>query len=122
MHIHIGYDKPNVNDSLKLVKYFDLCCGVPSVFHDTDTFRRSLYGQAGSFRMPSYGVEARCLSSKMLDDEVLPKVYRQVMTAIDFFNEGLPLPESDLIQRCINTSNQVLAKHIMSLYDIKFEY
>ena len=121
LHIHIGYDHPDVETSLKIVKFFDLCCGVPSILYDSDTFRRTLYGKAGSFRLPKYGVEARCLSSYMLNDEFLPLIYKQTMCALDMINEGLPLPEGDLVQKCINTSNKVLAKHLIDLYKICVE-
>lgn len=119
MHIHFGYDKPNTNTSIQLIKYFDLCCGVPSVLYDRDTFRRTLYGQAGAFRLCAYGVEARTLSSEMLNDQYLGLMYDQAQLAIEMLNDGLPLPESDLIQRCINTSNEVLARHILDLYGLK---
>ena len=117
-HIHIGYDNPDFDTSVKLIKFFDLCCGVPSVLYDRDTFRRTLYGQAGSFRCPKWGAEARCLSSFMLNDEYLPMIYKQTMLAVDMFNEGFPLPEGDLVQKCINTSNKVLAEHLIKLYGI----
>lgn len=100
------------------MKYMDLACGIPSVLYDDDIYRRTLYGQAGSCRFPDYGLEARTLSSTMLDDNLLPKVYDWTMKAIELYNDGYPLPEDDLIQRCINTSNQVLAKHLIKLYDI----
>lgn len=117
-HVHIGYAKPDVDTSINLVKYFDLCCGVPSVLHDQDKFRRTLYGKAGSFRLPKYGVENRCLSSKMLNDEYLGMIYDQTMLAIDMCNDKFPLPDGDLVQKCINTSNEVLAKHLIKLYGI----
>lgn len=117
-HIHYGYDRPDYDTSTKLVKYFDLCCGVPSVLKDTDTYRRTLYGRAGSFRKCKYGVEARSLSSYMLHDEYLPTLHDQIMLAVDMCNDGMPLPESDLIQTCINTSNAVLAKHLIGLYGL----
>ena len=88
------------------------------MLYDDDTFRRTLYGKAGSFRLPKYGVEARCLSSFMLNDEYLPLIYKQTMLAIDMVNDGLPLPEGDLVQKCINTSNKVLAEHLIKLYGI----
>lgn len=118
LHIHCGYDHPDVDTSIKLIKFFDLCCGVPSILYDDDTFRRTLYGKAGSFRLPKYGAEARCLSSYMLNDEFLSLIYRQTMLAIDMVNDGLPLPEGDLVQKCINTSNKVLAKHLIKTYGI----
>lgn len=101
-----------------LMKYMDLACGIPSVLYDDDIYRRTLYGQAGSFRLPDYGLEARTLSSFMLNDGLLPKVWDWTMKAIELYNDGYPLPDGNLVQKCINTSNQVLAKHLIKLYDI----
>lgn len=120
-HIHIGYDDPAPEKSIKLVKYLDLCLGIPSVLYDHDTFRRSLYGQAGSFRLPEYGLEYRTLSSYMLNDEYLGLIYDQVIKSIQLFNINFELPDSNLIQNCINTSNKVLAKHINKLYKLCVE-
>lgn len=118
-HIHVGYDKHNIEDSVKLVKYFDLVNGVPSVLVDKCLFRRTLYGQAGSFRIQPWGVEARCLSGYILNDEFLPSVYDRTMKVIEMFNEDIPLPDGDLVQKCINTCNEVLAKHLMQLYALQ---
>lgn len=54
-HIHVGYDNPNIDSSLLIVKYLDMYLGVPSVIYDKDKRRRSLYGKAGCFRLTSYG-------------------------------------------------------------------
>lgn len=62
--------------------------------------------------------EYRSLSSYMLNDEYLPLIYKQTMLAIDMVNEELPLPEGDLVQKCINTSNKVLAEYLIKLYEI----
>lgn len=121
LHLHIGYSNPDINTSIKLIKFLDFCCGVPSILYDRDTFRRTLYGKAGSLRLPQYGCEYRSLSSYMLNDEYLPLIYKQTMLAIAMVNEGLPLPDGDLVQKCINTSNKVLAKHLIKLYDICVE-
>ena len=54
-HLHLGYENPNIDTSLMLVKYLDMYLGVPSVLRDTDSRRRSLYGKAGCFRLCRYG-------------------------------------------------------------------
>lgn len=116
-HVHFGI--PNIKDFdniVKLIKYCDLAIGLPSVFVDTDTERRKLYGKAGCFRKQPWCAEYRTLSSKMLQSDNLNKIWDGIEKVVDFFNEDIPLPESDLIQRCINTSNQVLAKHLIDLY------
>lgn len=120
-HIHIGYKSPDFETDAELAKYMDLACGIPAVLYDDDIFRRTLYGMAGSFREQKHGCEYRSMSSAMLDDDLLPKVYDWTMRAIELYNDGYPLPDSNLIQKCINTSNKVLAKHLISLYDICVE-
>lgn len=54
----------------------------------------------------------------MLNDEYLGQVYDGTMKAIELFNEDYPLPDGDLVQKCINTSNEILAKHLIKLYNI----
>ena len=53
--IHVGYENPDVDTSLALVKYMDVFLGIPSVVKDKDKKRRSLYGKAGCFRLTDYG-------------------------------------------------------------------
>lgn len=118
VHIHVGYEGRNPDTSCLLTKYMDLCLGVPSILYDTDQYRRTLYGMAGSFRMPKWGTEYRVLGGTMLNDDYLGFLWDHTEAAINIYNEGLPLPDNDLIQRCINTSNTVLAKHLINLYEI----
>lgn len=118
LHIHLGTHCSDPEVVCKITKFFDLCCGVPSILYDKDTLRRRCYGQAGDFRFQPWGQECRCLGGFMLNDEYLESIYNGVMLAIDMFNENYPLPDGDLVQKCINTSNEVLAKHIINLYDI----
>lgn len=54
----------------------------------------------------------------MLNDEYLEMIYDQTMLAIDMCNDNFPLPDGDLVQKCINTSNKVLAEHLIKLYGI----
>ena len=51
----MGYENPDVDTSLALVKYMDAFLGIPSVVKDKDKKRRSLYGEAGCFRLTDYG-------------------------------------------------------------------
>lgn len=120
-HIHIGTQCSDPDVVCKITRFFDLCCGVPSILYDRDTLRRRCYGQAGDFRFQKWGQECRCLGGYMLNDQFLEQIYNGTMLAIEMFNEGLPLPEGDLVQKCINTSNEVLAKHLIKLYDICVE-
>lgn len=117
-HIHLGTHCSDPDVVCKITRFFDLCCGVPSILYDEDTLRRRCYGQAGDFRFQEWGQECRCLGGFMLQDQYLSGIYNGVMQAIEMFNDNMPLPEGDLVQKCINTSNKVLAKHLIKLYGI----
>ncbi len=120
-HIHFGYDNFNVADSLKIVKLFDLCLGVPSVLIDTDKERRLLYGKAGAFRLQDWGVEYRCLSSYMMNSpELLERVWNGIVQVISYFNAGLSLSTKDeySVIECINEGNQDIAKYLIQKYNL----
>ena len=118
-HIHVSYDNPNIDDSLRLIKYLDMYVGLPSVLYDVDTRRRSLYGKAGSFRLPQYGCEFRTLSSAMYaTDELISIVWDGIMKAIDACNSGYRLAPEELVQKAINNSNAELASKIINTYHI----
>lgn len=54
-HVHVGYDGPEIDRSLRLLAYMDAYLGLPSILIDKDTQRRTLYGKAGCFRLTDYG-------------------------------------------------------------------
>lgn len=62
-HIHLGiYAEPTTD----LIKLFDILVGGPCVLLDRNPLqkeRRKLYGRAGEYRKPSYGLEYRTLSN-----------------------------------------------------------
>lgn len=114
-HIHLGYDNPNIDTSLMLVKYMDMYLGIPSVLKDSDTKRRTLYGKAGSFRLTSYGVEYRVLSSYMMkDSELLKFVWKQLCTVTYAISSGVPLIDPELVVKAINESNVALATELVN--------
>lgn len=78
MHIHIGYDDPNEETNIEIVKMLDLHLSVPGVLLDGDTMRRELYGKAGCYRHKKYGVEYRTLSNFWLSG---PNLINWVATA-----------------------------------------
>ena len=118
-HIHIGYDNPNIDNSLKLIKYLDVYLGIPSVVRDPDVKRRSLYGKAGCFRLTNYGLEYRVLSSKMLDNVPnLEWVWNQLSKAIYACNEDYPLPTESTVISTINDSNVTKANELIKQYKI----
>lgn len=118
-HIHIGYDNFNQDTSLELIKYLDMYLGIPSVVRDTDKRRRSLYGKAGCFRLTSYGLEYRTLSSALMKDtESLRFIWRQLMKAIERFNYGSGTLNSDVVRLVIDKSNVKEAQKLINDYNL----
>lgn len=118
-HIHLGYENPNIDTSLALVRYMDAYVGVPSVVKDPDIKRRSLYGKAGCFRLTDYGVEYRCLSSFMMSNEnLLTFIWNQIQKALKAINHNYSLPRKTEIQKAINQSNVELANHLIEEYKL----
>lgn len=118
-HIHIGYENPNIDTSLCLIKYLDAFLGLPSVILDSDTKRRSLYGKAGCFRLTEYGCEYRVLSSAMMKDiDTLSKVWAQLTRATIAYNEGVNIPEYETTIAAINTSDSSIANSLIKKYHI----
>ncbi len=118
-HIHLGYENPNVDTSLTLIKYLDAYLGIPSVLRDTDTRRRSLYGKAGCFRLCSYGLEYRVLSSTMMKDtDNLKFVWEQLCKTVAAYQSSYILPDSSLVIEAINNSDIELANKLISEYNI----
>lgn len=118
-HIHLGYQNPDVETSLLLIKYLDAYLGVPSVLLDGDTNRRSLYGKAGAFRLCDYGLEYRTLSSYFLRTKTtLTFVWDGIQRAINAFEHGYILPPADNIQDAINNSNINEARKLIEDYNL----
>jgi len=119
-HIHVGYDNPNADVSIDLVRAMDLFLGVPSIILDTDDQRRIMYGKAGAYRLKKYGVEYRVLSAFFQENDVLIKwVFEQTLKAIEFVNNGGIITNEDEIIACINNSNKELAYEILDDYNIE---
>lgn len=118
-HIHVGYDNPNVRDSVTLIKYLDLFVGVPSILVDPDTERRSLYGKAGCYRLQPWGVEYRSLSAFFMSNAAtLEFVYNQVNKAIQAFEENIKLPAATLVTKAINENNYKIANRLIQKFNI----
>jgi hypothetical protein len=114
-HLHIGYDNPDHDTSIKIIKAHDLFCGVASVMYDNDTRRRSIYGKAGAHRIKPYGVEYRTLSNYWIKTpELMEWVYNQSEKAIEFVNKGNKITDkwAKKIIRCINTGDKDLLAQI----------
>lgn len=124
-HIHVGYNEPNFDDNISIVKALDLFLGIPSLILDKDTERRKMYGKAGAFREKSYGVEYRTLSNFWIEsEESVTWMVSQVNNAIDFINKGIEISDVDQakIQLAINNQDTELAQEIATKYNLSFSY
>lgn len=119
MHIHLGYENPDIDTSLTLIKYLDAYLGVPSILKDKDKKRRTLYGKAGCFRLTDYGCEYRVLSSAMMNSTArLNFVWKQLSKAICAVKCEAILPSSIDVQEAINNSNVKLAESLISSFKL----
>jgi hypothetical protein len=119
VHIHLSYNKPNMQTSLWLIKYMDMYLGIPSVVIDPDTRRRTLYGKAGAFRLCKYGFEYRVLSGKMIsEDKYIQFIWNGIKKAIRAYNEGDYLIPSNIVEHVINTSDVAKAKELIKKYNL----
>lgn len=99
-HIHIGYrdtldgsfNDPNsklFHENRTLVQDLDATLAAVAPLWDDDEERRELYGQAGSFRPKSYGVEYRVLSNAWLrSEDTIKYVYKLAYATVDMFLKG----------------------------------
>ena len=114
-HIHIGYNNPEIEKSVDIIKAMDLFLGIPSILMDKDTLRRSRYGKAGAFRFKPYGVEYRVLSNFFIFEDNLRKwAFKNSLSAIRFLNEGNIINE-ELSNRIVNTINNCDKKEALKL-------
>lgn len=89
-HVHVGFvqgkkirlpDMDHFEDCRTVVRNLDYTLGLPSLWWDNDSERRTLYGKAGAFRPKKYGVEYRTLSNKWLESELLMVFIHQMTVA-----------------------------------------
>lgn len=123
-HVHIGYgNNPPMEDSIKIVKLFDIFVTLPSLLIDKDERRRELYGKAGSFRFKDFGVECRALSNFWIhSSELIGWVYDQTIKAV---NIALSTEAEEYINKfskrtreAIDTNNKELAKELLAELNI----
>jgi hypothetical protein len=116
-HIHIGYDRCNIDTSLAMLHYIDAFVGIPSILYDTDAERRKLYGKAGCFRLCEYGFEYRTLSSYWIaNPSRLTFIWNQIQYAISAYRDGYNIPSPENVIECINNNNIELAKKLIAKY------
>lgn len=121
-HVHIGWDKPDMETRFALIKACDVFCALPSVSEDKDNLRRKLYGKAGAMRIKPYGVEHRVLSNYWLTDpDYMQRVVFRYKKAVDFINYGHQVEPGDeeLVQQAINEGSVKQAKQLLKKYENK---
>lgn len=118
-HIHVGYENPNIDTSIEMLRYIDAYVGIPSILYDTDTERRKLYGKAGCFRLTSYGFEYRTLSSYWITEvKTMEFIWNQLERALTAFTLGRSLPEKEIVQSIIDNNDTELAKKTIAAYGL----
>lgn len=120
-HIHVGYNNPDLETSIELIKALDLFLGIPSMIMDKDTRRKELYGKSGAFRIKDYGCEYRVLSNFWIfNKETVNWVFKGVQKAVDFVNDGHKLSKDDetLIQEAINNNNKEAINRLSEMYNL----
>lgn len=121
-HIHVGYDKPNANISMALIRAMDIFIGLPSIIQEPDNERKTLYGKAGAFRFKEYGAEYRTISNYYVNSTTLVDwVYNNTLAAIEFVNNNHQISEEEgtAVQAAINTNNMALANTMCSYFGVK---
>ncbi len=121
-HIHIGYDLPDSQTNMELIRVLDIFLGLPSIIQEPDNERKTLYGKAGAFRHKSYGVEYRTISNYYITTDDLRKwAFDNTLAAIDFVNKkhSINLEEGTAVQTAINTADRELANTLISYFGVK---
>lgn len=118
-HVHIGWNKPDMETRFELIKACDVFAGIPSLSEDLDKRRRELYGKAGAMRIKPYGVEHRLLSNYwMFTPDLTSAVIGRYQRAIEFINYGHEIQKDDYenIIHAINTTNTQLGNKLLKKY------
>lgn len=111
-HIHLGSEilASDGPEPILAVLLLDLFLAVPSLWLDKDptsSKRRSLYGQAGRYRVKSYGIEYRTLGNFWLQSpEIVGLIYDLSMFVIDLVDSGKAWDFWDFdLERFLETDN-----------------
>jgi len=119
-HMHFGIGKKSDDVILNIVKALDAIVGVAcvSMFDGIDNpMRRTMYGLAGEYRLPQYGIEYRTLSNAWLAHPTITHL------VFGLARKAIVIGEKDLLRffKCnqsnamniINTCNVASARRIM---------
>jgi len=137
-HIHLGFTNSIFNPGVtphdhrpRLVPILDVVLGNTCVLLDRNPLaarRREVYGRAGEFRLPKYGLEYRTLSNFWLRSYQLFSLVMGLArmsvgilqttleTKLDLEKELLTAVDLELVERAINTNNIHLAKMTYKIF------
>lgn len=123
-HIHVGYPFTSRGEKMEMVRAMDLFLGIPSVFMDTGTLRKKLYGKPGAHRIKRYGLEYRTLSNFWIfDDRLIEWVWDGTAKALDAVMNGISLEsEKDAIVGAIINDDKELAMSLVHKYNLEVVY
>lgn len=91
-HIHVAYDNPTPEKSIRLARLLDMTVGAPLAKVDPDKRRAKLYGRPGAIRFKPYGLEYRTPSNYWL---LNPTNMDMVFKAVVMTKNGL-LPHYEM--------------------------
>lgn len=117
-HVHFGWDNPEHEQRVAVIRAADVVLGTASVFLDADARRSLLYGKAGAHRPKAYGVEYRTLSNFWIQNEKLIRfVAEEAQRVVQFANEHHEQLLGDdtllsMVERAINTRSEKLANAV----------
>lgn len=123
-HVHIGWGEKLIaheEQCRSAAIQMDFMLGLPSLFYDDDTRRRSMYGKAGCYRPKSYGVEYRTLSNAwLLDPKRMAWVFNQVQEGMKMLMNGNFLFEKfGSVADIINNSDKKKAEKLIKSANIQ---
>lgn len=95
-HIHIGWDNPQLEEQIELVRALDVFVGAPLAHAEGYSMRRKLYGKTGSCRIKPYGIEYRTPSNYWLrSDNTILDVAKKSLQAVEFIQKGNKVNRND---------------------------
>lgn len=132
-HIHIGFQADagdnTIEHAVNIIKAMDITAGLGSLFLDTDTDRRSIYGNPGDFRFRQIEdvniVEYRTLGGAMSRNEIITSwVYDATMKAVELANNWTDELDTDALiaAEAIRNNDVQTASKIMTKYNIVNPY
>ena len=122
-HLAVGYDNPNEDTNLAILRGLDLYLGVPSVMLDEGYLRKQMYGKAGAYRFKNFGLEYRTLSNFWFKDiNICNYIFEQTFKLIDDINHGFRFDNLSDIEACIkaiDTNDRDIATYLLDKYKLE---